>query len=199
MRPSWSRDGRYIYFASNCKDGWQIWKALAEGGTATEVTRNGGQGGFESVDGRFLYYYKLDAAGIWRALVTGGEETQVIAQGGFGNNTWALGPDGVYRVNFETSPPTVEFFKLRDQASIERCETFERAPGRNVPRIRSVSRRQVDSVSAARFYRERYYVGRELPMTCNSRDLTGCGIASLSGNATWTKPLCGSKVLARLF
>lgn len=41
VRPSWSRDGRWIYFGSNRSGQWQIWKAPAGGGPAVQVTRSG--------------------------------------------------------------------------------------------------------------------------------------------------------------
>src|SRR2546428_303890 len=37
--PSWSRDGRWIYFASNRSGTNQVWKMPAEGGQAVQVTR----------------------------------------------------------------------------------------------------------------------------------------------------------------
>src|SRR5262249_24878949 len=65
--PSWSRDGRWIYFASNRTGTYQIWKAPAEGGPAVQVTKGGGFHGHESMDGRYLYYAKsANQPGLWR-------------------------------------------------------------------------------------------------------------------------------------
>ena len=58
--PSWSRDGRWIYFHSPADD--QIWKIPASGGHAVPVTRGGGFEAFESADGRYLVYSKSDEA-----------------------------------------------------------------------------------------------------------------------------------------
>jgi hypothetical protein len=33
---------------------------------------------FESADGKFVYWAKVDVAGIWRVSVQGGEETQAL-------------------------------------------------------------------------------------------------------------------------
>jgi hypothetical protein len=41
------------------------------------VTRNGGWRSRESLDGRTLYYQKLDAPGLWRMPVGGGPEEKV--------------------------------------------------------------------------------------------------------------------------
>ena len=56
MVPSWSRDGRWIYFASERSGGWEIWKMPSAGGPAVQVTNQGGYAAFESLDGKFLSY-----------------------------------------------------------------------------------------------------------------------------------------------
>jgi hypothetical protein len=38
-RPSWLRDGRWIYFGSNRSGDWQVWKMHAAGGDAVQVTK----------------------------------------------------------------------------------------------------------------------------------------------------------------
>src|SRR5215813_10979450 len=45
--PSWSRDGRRIYFTSNRSGRLQIWKMPAGEGDAAQMTR---QGGFEPME-----------------------------------------------------------------------------------------------------------------------------------------------------
>src|SRR5437870_1663626 len=47
--PSWSADGRWIYYTSAQTGRDEIWKALAEGGgRAVQVTTNGGDEALES-------------------------------------------------------------------------------------------------------------------------------------------------------
>jgi len=75
---SWSRDGKWIYYASDRGGAFECWKAPSAGGDAVQVTKQGSYGGIESVDGRYLYYAKTLASGaIWRVPVTGGEERPV--------------------------------------------------------------------------------------------------------------------------
>ena len=72
--PSWSRDGKWIYFASPRSGDWQVWKVPADGGAALQVTLHGGHAALESLDGTFLYYAKNSQPEpeIWRVPVGGG-------------------------------------------------------------------------------------------------------------------------------
>ncbi|HXG67063.1 MAG TPA: protein kinase [Blastocatellia bacterium] len=112
--PSWSRDGRWIYFASNRSGDWQVWKVPAEGGEAVQVTKNGGFRACESPDGKFIYYSKVDASGLWRVPVEGGEESLILDQlqkGYF--HAWAVVDRGIYFINPAPKPPaTIEFFSF---------------------------------------------------------------------------------------
>jgi Tol biopolymer transport system component len=114
--PSWSRDGKWIYFYSDKGGGpLQLWKIQPTGGPAVQVTRNGGVVAAESADGRFLYFAKVDVPGIWKMPLHGGQETLILDQPyrGFAWWNWALGRNGIYFINFESKPnATVEFFAL---------------------------------------------------------------------------------------
>ena len=113
--PSWSRDEKWIYFASNRMGRYEIWKVPADGGKATQVTRNGGFAPFESRDGKFIYYVKqIDERGIWRVPVDGGEETFVV-DGPTARfwGCWSLFPDGIYfarQEQNERAPAWVHYF-----------------------------------------------------------------------------------------
>ena len=96
--PSWSRDGKSIYFYSD-KTGepFQLWKMSIQGGPPVQVTKKGGVFAVESEDGRFLYFVKFDAPGIWRMPVNGGEEERVLPRaGGHEWFNWALTRTGIY-------------------------------------------------------------------------------------------------------
>ena len=83
--PSWSRDSRWIYFASGRSGRMEVWKMPAAGGPAAQVTRNGGGAAFESADGKYLYYDKEPSLGnakassdsLYRMPVEGGQQVEI--------------------------------------------------------------------------------------------------------------------------
>lgn len=77
--PSFSRDGKWVYFASSRTGDWQVWKVPATGGSPVQVTRHGGHAALESLDGKFVYYAKNPMAEpeVWRVPVDGGDEAPV--------------------------------------------------------------------------------------------------------------------------
>ena len=114
VRPSWSRDGRWIYFGSNRTGDWQVWKSPAQGGQAVQVTRDkGAREAFESLDGKFVYFAKLNAPGIWKIPVEGGADTRVIEQGQMG--LWSLARLGI--CFFDLTHPAGPTLKLYDFAT----------------------------------------------------------------------------------
>jgi hypothetical protein len=69
----------------------------ASGGEAVRMTEQGGEGPFESPDGRHLYYFRAGAGGaeqLWRRLLSGGVEHQVLAEVFRGN--FAMAGERVY-------------------------------------------------------------------------------------------------------
>src|SRR5687768_5817440 len=88
--PSFSRDGRWLYFSSDRGGAQQqsIWKVPVAGGDAVRVTTTAAYAPQESPDGAFLYYVEtLDRpSALWRMPTAGGAAEKVL--------------DGVYLANF---------------------------------------------------------------------------------------------------
>ena len=127
--PSWSGDGRWVYFGSDRTGSFQVWKAPADGGPAIQVTRNGGFAAFESPDGSRLYYAKFDAPGIWTVPADGGEEQPVhdLPPTGYWGY-WDIGRRGLYFVNPDAKPrPTIELLDLATRR-VTRIAELERPP-----------------------------------------------------------------------
>ena len=94
--PSWSRDGKSIYFGSTRSGSYQIWRMSAQGADPVQVTKRGGTYAKESVDRKDLYYGRTaPTTGVWRVPVTGGDEVEVVPNlASYGN--FAVASDGLY-------------------------------------------------------------------------------------------------------
>lgn len=95
--PSWSRDGKWIYFMSDRSGQREIWKtAFPGGGAPVQVTQGGGAVGFESMDGRYLYYSRTRDSGPLMRLALGStalpEKILPVVRGLF----FAVAKNGVY-------------------------------------------------------------------------------------------------------
>ncbi len=135
--PSWSRDGRWIYFASNRSGGWQVWKVPVDGGEAVPLTKNGGFRACESPDGKFIYYSKfIDASGLWRIPVEGGEESLILDQLQAGYwDSWAVVEEGIYFIDRETKPhATIKFFSFASRR-VTQITAIEKNPIPRGPRL----------------------------------------------------------------
>ncbi|MFN0168198.1 MAG: hypothetical protein ACKV22_17370 [Bryobacteraceae bacterium] len=112
--PSWSRDGRSIYFSSNRTGSLQVWKAPADGTEtgAVQVTNGGGISPVESVDGAMVYFGRQGPPGtVWKVPAGGGEEAQV---GNFTVNgrrylNFTVGAQGIY---YASSSDPIHWFEL---------------------------------------------------------------------------------------
>ncbi len=107
VAPSWSRDGRHVYFASDRSGVWEVWQKPLNGADARQVTTQGGYAAMESPDGQYLYYTKATAHGLWRKRIYGDAETLItdrLDMNDWGN--WAITQDGLYFVDRTTPPHT---------------------------------------------------------------------------------------------
>jgi serine/threonine protein kinase len=94
MVPTWSRDGRWIYF-SDTRD---IWRVPGDGGVPKRLTQGaGGPFACESADGKNLLFQtkNIDSPLMMLAL-PGGEPRELIAC--VRNSAFGVGPRGVYYV-----------------------------------------------------------------------------------------------------
>jgi eukaryotic-like serine/threonine-protein kinase len=92
--PSWSRDGKWIYYASNVTGRNEIWRAPAQGGRGSQITHAGGLLAFESRDGGSVYYNKDGDPGLW-VLRLGAAEESLVLKSTFGG-AFDVTEDGVY-------------------------------------------------------------------------------------------------------
>ncbi len=157
--PSWSHDGRWIYFASGRSGEQQIWKVSAAGGKPVRITRNGGRVAYESVDGRHVYFDKVEQGGsssLWKVPVNGGEETRVFELVFLVGN-FAVVERGVYfipelRADDPDARYSLQFFNFATN-DIETVAVLETIPGKIMvgltvsPDERNIVYTQVDEES----------------------------------------------------
>ena len=112
VAPSWSRDGRWIYFGSTRSGKMQLWKLPVEQGPAVQITKQGGFEGFESPDSKYLYYTRgRGVSGIWRIPVEGGEEILMTGDHQAGLlRYWRVAAHGIYFVTARGPSQSLEFF-----------------------------------------------------------------------------------------
>jgi Tol biopolymer transport system component/tRNA A-37 threonylcarbamoyl transferase component Bud32 len=110
--PSFSRDGKWIYFASDRKNAPNIYRVPVGGGEALRVTDQGGYVAFESGDGKDVYYTKVPASGpLFVRPVAGGPERQVAERVVW--RAFLPVPGGVYYITEPVGEPLatrLEFF-----------------------------------------------------------------------------------------
>ncbi|MBL8210203.1 MAG: PD40 domain-containing protein [Bryobacterales bacterium] len=81
--PSFSQDGRWIYYSTDRSGSWEVWRIQANGSGAQPVVRGGAFAARESPDGAWLYYTKRigsGGGGIYRMPSGGGAEQQMTAE-----------------------------------------------------------------------------------------------------------------------
>jgi dipeptidyl aminopeptidase/acylaminoacyl peptidase len=101
-RPTWSTDGKWIYFIRS-RGKFTLWKVPVAGGTPEEVIAGEVGSACEGPQGGDLYYSRVN--GIWRRPLNGGKETPVIPEfPGLLTGYWAVVSDGIYYVLRKSAP-----------------------------------------------------------------------------------------------
>jgi Tol biopolymer transport system component len=109
--PTWSADGRWIYFSSSRSGEFEVWRMPADGsGEPERITWKGGYLARESADGKWLVFSKLwNPPGFWRiplpAQGPGQVEIPIALNIPFkAGATWALGTNELFYYPSEEDP-----------------------------------------------------------------------------------------------
>ena len=116
--PSYSQDGKWIYFSSRRTGSHEVWKIAPSGGVPIQLTRHGGLVPLESPDGRLLYYVKAGSYDLWGLPSGGGEESRVFSGSIAAKGTaYAVTDSGVYLIRSDTNDGALAlgFFDLKTQ------------------------------------------------------------------------------------
>ena len=128
--PSWSRDGKWIYFSSNRQGDPQIFRMPAAGEGPEQLVTDGHPRTMESPDGKLLYFARgATKSTLWRVPVEGGEESQVVEIESLFMAMYEVVEDGIYFIP-ELTPEggsSIQFLRFATGA-VERILSFEREP-----------------------------------------------------------------------
>ena len=105
--PTWSRDGRWIYFSSDRGGRRDIWRTAVSGGPGERVTMSGsGYGGYESPDGKTIVYQAADTDSPLLTLpLAGGPARQLV--GCVKGQAFAMAVSGVYYAPCNIGPDSI--------------------------------------------------------------------------------------------
>jgi Tol biopolymer transport system component/tRNA A-37 threonylcarbamoyl transferase component Bud32 len=152
--PSWSRDGKWLYFCVENARTVQVYKMPYPGGPAVALTTRGGYWPRGSADGRRVYY--ASQGELWSVSVTGGDEGAVPGFPRFARGLvidWMAVPGGIYFMDGTGASPAIAFFDLATKR-VHRIVDIPGPPELWVgglavsPDGRSILYSQQDSVSA---------------------------------------------------
>jgi len=114
--PTWSHDGRFIYFSSDRGGTETIWRVPVAGGPEEQVTYTGGGRCEEAADGQTLNFQRatFGDSPLLAVSLTGGQERTVIDC--VPRFDYALGLAGIYHVGCGADPRAAPLL-LRDTAT----------------------------------------------------------------------------------
>ncbi|MEW5915489.1 MAG: protein kinase [Gemmatimonadota bacterium] len=129
--PSYSRDGKWIYFSSNRTSSHEqtLWKVAVAGGEAVQVTTTPAYAALESPDGASIYYVEtLDRPSALRRMpVTGGTAEKVldgvylanyaVLQSGIYYLDRASGAAGIHYVDLPSAETSLRYFEFATKRS----------------------------------------------------------------------------------
>lgn len=134
--PSWSRDCKDVYFASNRTGDWQVWSHELSTGKEVQITRHSGFAAFESYDAKALYYSKFAGGGIWKMPAGGGQEERVtdsLHRGYWGH--FAITDNGLYLVDSDAKDgPAIMYYNFQTRR-LSPIITFKQSPSPWFPNL----------------------------------------------------------------
>ena len=95
--PSWSNDGKVIYFRSKRSGSPSIWRIASDGsGEITRVVEGVALRAMESLDGKTLYFTRgYDASPLWKVPAKGGKEQELAGSPKVKVSDWTVVSEGI--------------------------------------------------------------------------------------------------------
>jgi sugar lactone lactonase YvrE len=120
MSPVWSRDGRWIYFASLRGGKRQVFRSASAGGKAVQVAGEDREETRDSVADATLHYGDPDSAesGAWHHPTDGKPDELVTAlRTAHESRYWTLTRSGLYFLDGTEPPWTIRFLSFSTRAT----------------------------------------------------------------------------------
>ncbi len=152
--PSWSHDGKWIYFASGLThSNLTLWRVAATGGRAVQLTNTASIMPIESPDGQYVYFVRFTERKfrLWRIRPDGSGESIVNAMPPLDSDGYEWWPfeSGIYFYAYKEGKAEIDFLDL-GTSRIRRICLLDKPPGPLGGRAFRFTRRQVVFIFAYR-------------------------------------------------
>jgi Tol biopolymer transport system component len=123
--PSWSQDGKWIYFVMRTPDSMsgKIYRCPASGGDGIAISGDGVDTPLESLDGKAVYFATENALGapLSVAWINASSASNELALEGmprlWSTNNWTVVSGGIYFVPAE-SPKSIHYFDFKSNTTV---------------------------------------------------------------------------------
>jgi Tol biopolymer transport system component len=130
--PSWSHDGKWIYFASGLThSNLTLWRVAAIGGRAVQLTKTASSMPIESPDGQYVYFARFteEKIRLWRIRPDGSGESMVKAMPPLNSDGFEWWPfeSSIYFYAYKSGKAEIDFLDL-GTSRIHRIYTLDKPP-----------------------------------------------------------------------
>jgi Tol biopolymer transport system component/DNA-binding winged helix-turn-helix (wHTH) protein len=130
--PSWSHDGKWIYFASGLTHSrLTLWRVAATGGHAVQLTKTASSMPIESPDGQYVYFVRFTEGKfrLWRMRPDGSGESMVKAMPPLNSDGYEWWPfeSGIYFYAHKGGNAEIDFLDL-PSSRVRRISTLDKPP-----------------------------------------------------------------------
>jgi Tol biopolymer transport system component/DNA-binding winged helix-turn-helix (wHTH) protein len=112
--PSWSPDGKWMYFMQGDDTGEpSVWKVPSQGGHAVQLASTPAATALASPDGQYVYFFRKKR--LWRMMPDGfsPEEVKGMPELSFQGTEWFPASAGIYFMSHENGKTRIELYDTR--------------------------------------------------------------------------------------